>query len=112
MSQEVMEKSHRLPSREKEKDIFPILSGSAGCCSGSDETRAKSPDPGQRFVAGSVATPAGRVPRVTSGLEWRDHWGSIRARWGIGRMDYSIDPGLYALGTPDRESPVLVSANY
>jgi len=27
-------------------------------------------------------------------------------------MDYSIDPGLYALGNPDRESPVLVSANY
>jgi hypothetical protein len=27
-------------------------------------------------------------------------------------MDYSIDPGLYALGAPDRESPVLVSANY
>jgi len=27
-------------------------------------------------------------------------------------MDYSIDPGLYALGKPDRESPVLVSANY
>jgi acetyl-CoA decarbonylase/synthase complex subunit gamma len=27
-------------------------------------------------------------------------------------MDYSIEPGLYALGAPDRESPVLVSANY
>ncbi len=27
-------------------------------------------------------------------------------------MDYAIDPGLYALGDPDRESPVLVSANY
>jgi hypothetical protein len=27
-------------------------------------------------------------------------------------MDYWIDPGVYALGAPDRESPVLVSANY
>jgi acetyl-CoA decarbonylase/synthase complex subunit gamma len=27
-------------------------------------------------------------------------------------MDYSIDPGLYALGRPDSKSPVLVSANY
>jgi len=27
-------------------------------------------------------------------------------------MDYGVDPGLYALGNPDRESPVLVSANY
>jgi len=27
-------------------------------------------------------------------------------------MKYKIDPGLYALGNPDEESPVLVSANY
>ena len=27
-------------------------------------------------------------------------------------MRYSIDPGLYALGSPDRSSPVLVTANY
>ena len=27
-------------------------------------------------------------------------------------MDYSIDPGLYALGNPNRESPVLISAKY
>ena len=112
MSQEVMEKAGRLSPDGDGTNLFPILPGSAGCCSGGDETRAKSPDPGQRFVAGSVATPAGRVPRVMSGLEWQDHWGAIKARWGVGRMDYSIDPGLYALGAPDRESPVLVSANY
>jgi len=27
-------------------------------------------------------------------------------------MDYKVDPGLYAVGTPDSASPVLVSANY
>jgi hypothetical protein len=27
-------------------------------------------------------------------------------------MDYKVDPGLYALGMPDDESPVLVTANY
>jgi CO dehydrogenase/acetyl-CoA synthase gamma subunit (corrinoid Fe-S protein) len=27
-------------------------------------------------------------------------------------MDYKVDPGLYALGEPDAESPVFVSANY
>ena len=27
-------------------------------------------------------------------------------------MDYMIDPGLYALGNPDKNSPVLVTANY
>lgn len=27
-------------------------------------------------------------------------------------MNYTVDPGLYALGTPDEKSPVLVTANY
>ncbi len=27
-------------------------------------------------------------------------------------MDYKIHPGLYAFGNPDRQSPVLVTANY
>ena len=27
-------------------------------------------------------------------------------------MDYLIEPGLYALGRPDKDSPVLVTANY
>ncbi|NTV89763.1 MAG: acetyl-CoA synthase subunit gamma, partial [Clostridiales bacterium] len=30
----------------------------------------------------------------------------------INRMDYRIEPGLYAVGAPDRGSPVLVTANY
>jgi hypothetical protein len=38
--------------------------------------------------------------------------GGWKARWGIGRMDYKVKPGLYAVGKPDGDSPVLVSANY
>ena len=30
----------------------------------------------------------------------------------MGRMDYAVSPGLYAVGSPTHESPVLVSANY
>lgn len=33
-------------------------------------------------------------------------------RWGIGRSDYIIPPGLYAIGRPDQDSPVVVTANY
>ncbi len=33
-------------------------------------------------------------------------------RWGLGRNHYAVTPGLYAVGTPSAESPVLVSANY
>ena len=33
-------------------------------------------------------------------------------RWGMGRISYQVEPGLYAVGTPGLESPVLVTANY
>ena len=45
-------------------------------------------------------------------ITFTDYFGAWKARWGIGRMDYTIEPGLYAVGKPDNESPVLVSANY
>jgi len=49
---------------------------------------------------------------VLSSLAWEDQWGAVKVRWGIGRMTYAVDPGLYALGKPDSSSPVLVTANY
>jgi acetyl-CoA decarbonylase/synthase complex subunit gamma len=66
----------------------------------------------QPFVDGAASTPAGTLPRVTAHLSAADHWGRIRARWGVGRMHYSVDPGLYALGSPDKKSPVLATASY
>jgi hypothetical protein len=42
----------------------------------------------------------------------RDRWGTFAVRWGIGRMNYKVVPGLYALGEPNPDSPVLVTANY
>ena len=41
-----------------------------------------------------------------------DLLGKIRMRLGINRSDYTVKPGLYALNSPDKASPVLVSANY
>jgi hypothetical protein len=49
---------------------------------------------------------------VSSSLARKDQWGAFKVRWGIGRMKYAVDPGLYALGNPDSSSPVLVTANY
>lgn len=66
----------------------------------------------QPFVAGVIQTPIGAVPVVTAGLRRADFWGGCKARWGVGRMDYAVDPGLYALGRPDANSPVFVTANY
>lgn len=64
------------------------------------------------WIDGCVSAPTGDIPRVTTRLRPEDHWGTFKARWGVGRMDYRVPPGLYAVGTPDADSPVLVSANY
>lgn len=41
-----------------------------------------------------------------------DRIGAFKVRWGIGRMKYRVDAGLYAIGEPTAESPVFVTANY
>jgi hypothetical protein len=70
------------------------------------------PSSRQPFVVGTMATAVGRVPCVAANLTAVDRWGSFKARWGVGRMRHTVDPGLYALGQPDSQSPVLVTANY
>jgi hypothetical protein len=59
-----------------------------------------------------LETPAGRVPVIGTVLGWADRVGAWKARWGIGRMSYLVPPGLYAVGAPGPEDPVLVTANY
>jgi hypothetical protein len=49
---------------------------------------------------------------VSTALSFKDYLGACKVRWGIGRMNYMVDPGLYVVGKPDVNSPVLVSANY
>ena len=66
----------------------------------------------QAFVIGRIKTPVGEVPQVSSELVWNDRWGAVKARWGVGRMHFTVDPGIYALGNPNEESPVLATANY
>jgi acetyl-CoA decarbonylase/synthase complex subunit gamma len=66
----------------------------------------------QSFVTGALETPIGPIPTVGDRLTPADRWGAIKVRWDIGRMSYKVDPGLYALGHPDAQSPVLVTANY
>ena len=59
-----------------------------------------------------LETPAGRVPRISSEVGLNDRLGACKARWGIGRMNYMVPPGLYAIGRPTADAPVLVTANY
>jgi len=63
-------------------------------------------------VEDSVQTKMGTVPRISSNLARTDRWGNIKARWGVSRMRYTVEPGLYALGNPDEQAQVFVTANY
>ena len=66
----------------------------------------------QPFVIGLVASATGDVPAVSTQLELTDYLGSLKVRFSISRMKYTVDPGLYAVGHPDKDSPVLVTGNY
>ena len=55
---------------------------------------------------------AQNVKICTSAISAKDIWGAIKVRLGIRRMNYKIEPGLYAIGKPENDSPVFVSANY
>ena len=88
----------------------------APCC-GPKPALPSSPyeKPGYRmwyFVRDFVETPVGDIPRVDTCLKGLDIAGTFRARLGVSRDWYKVAPGIYCVGTPDEESPVLVTANY
>jgi acetyl-CoA decarbonylase/synthase complex subunit gamma len=64
------------------------------------------------WVAGTLKTNAGPVPRVYAKLTAADRVGGWRVRWCIGRRRYRVPPGLYAVNNPNPDSIVCVTANY
>jgi len=61
----------------------------------------------------SFVTHKGRqIRQVPTELFRTDRLGHWKARWGLGRMKYFVEPGIYAVGRADSDSPVFVSANY
>ncbi len=92
------------------------MSNESCCCNSaatdtcSDEGNSKVTK--ERWVVGYKSTNAGPIPQVSTQLQFADTLGSWNARWGIGRMQYAVSPGLYCVGEPDEHSHVLVTANY
>jgi len=66
----------------------------------------------QAYVSDWLQTPIGEIPQVATTLTASDRRGALQMRWGMGRDHYTVAPGLYAVGHPQAEAPVLVSANY
>jgi hypothetical protein len=57
-------------------------------------------------------SPRVHIQPTTSALTMADRWDHFLARWGVNRSGHRVEPGLYALGNPDANSPVFVTANY
>lgn len=96
--------------------VFPIADDDEPCCGG-PTAPPSSPDekPGYQlcgFVDAFHDTVCGRVPQISTTLSAKDRWGTILTRSGIGRNHYSVSPGLYSIGAPDSDAPVVVTANY
>ena len=64
------------------------------------------------WVLGLLETKAGNVPRISSKWYQADYLGMLKSRSTAFRMDYAVPPGVYALGSPDENSDIFVSANY
>ncbi len=94
----------------------PETGGDVACCGAPPGPPSRAEErPGYRlwpFVEDFMDTPAGPVPRVKTVLDRPDFRGAVGARIGLSRDEYKVAPGLYAVGKPDSESPVLVTANY
>jgi hypothetical protein len=96
--------------------VSPKSNDSEPCC-GSPAGPPSSPfeQPGYKiwgFVDKFIRTDSGYIPVVKTRLSLSDIAGTFRARLGMDRNSYKVAPGLYAVGSPDSDSHVLVTANY
>ncbi len=108
-------KFEMLKTSDKKSLLF--VSGiSLNKCSdpGNEETNdydnALTPQP--QYITGYFCTSTGKIPVVSTRLSSRDKLETIRARISSFRMNFSVNPGLYAVGNPDQNSDIFVTANY
>lgn len=66
----------------------------------------------EEIITDYIDSPGGKIPLVSPKWIFRDYLGAITVRLGISRKSYAIQSGLYAIGQPDENAPVLVTANY
>jgi len=95
-----------------------IINKDTACCTSNDccapdeySASEESLPPGDCCVSNDCCgKPSAKTASTT--LTIKDILDAWKARWGIGRMSSAVEPGLYAIGKPENESPVFVSANY
>ena len=66
----------------------------------------------EAYVTGILDNPVGKIKQVSTVWSAKDIWSTIKVRWSIGRMNYRLRPGLYAVGTPGEDSEIYVTGNF
>ena len=66
----------------------------------------------QDFVTGTFINEQVTFPVAATLLTRKDRWNHVKARTGSFRNNFTVVPGLYAVGNPSSNSDVFVSANY
>lgn len=64
------------------------------------------------WVTGILRAGTGAIPIVSTDLSRSDYWEHVKCRTTAFRNEYTVTPGLYGVGAPDKASDVFVSANY
>jgi ribosomal protein S28E/S33 len=68
--------------------------------------------PKGKWICGTIKTTVGDVPRVKTKLDMHDRLSTLKVRLNVGRMRYTVAPGLYGVGNPNAESNIFVTANF
>jgi hypothetical protein len=66
----------------------------------------------QSYITGRLEIPLGSIPVISTKWSWQDYFNTVKVRWSIGRMNYTFPPGIYAVGSPGRDSRVFVTGNF
>lgn len=96
-------------------NIMGSMDQISSCATGMENPMTAYERPGYKLcshVDKFIRTEAGPVPVIQSKLQKGDLLATFFVRCGIGRHSYTVAPGLYAIGDPDKTSEVLVTANF
>ncbi len=95
--------------------IMSSMGETSTCMTETADTASSYAKPGYKicsYVDKFLITDAGPVPIITPKLKKEDLVSNFYVRCGIGRYSYTVAPGLYGIGKPDKDSEVLVTANF
>ena len=95
--------------------IMGSMEDRPSCATEPDKPGTAYEKPGYRlcsYVDRFIPTDAGPVPLIKPKLTKDDIVSTFLVRCGIGRYSYTVSPGLYGIGNPDKNSEVLVTANF